>query len=56
GQFIFDCLFSESLEENHYTTYSSISDLGFYLSLSHRGEVRKGGRVLPLIANAMMDD
>ncbi|KAJ8367199.1 hypothetical protein AAFF_G00324420 [Aldrovandia affinis] len=45
GQFSSDCLFRENLEENHYTTYSSISHPGFYLALSHRGAVRRGGSV-----------
>ncbi|KAJ8350899.1 hypothetical protein SKAU_G00260290 [Synaphobranchus kaupii] len=46
--FMADCLFRESLEENHYTTYSSFSYPGFYLALSPRGEARKGGSVSKL--------
>uniref|UniRef100_A0A671TSF6 FGF n=1 Tax=Sparus aurata TaxID=8175 RepID=A0A671TSF6_SPAAU len=36
---------SEHLEENHYTTYSSLAHPGLYLALSHRGELRKGNTV-----------
>uniref|UniRef100_A0A671TNW5 FGF n=2 Tax=Sparus aurata TaxID=8175 RepID=A0A671TNW5_SPAAU len=40
-----DCLLKEHLEENHYTTYSSLAHPGLYLALSHRGELRKGNTV-----------
>uniref|UniRef100_A0A8C2XEJ0 Fibroblast growth factor n=1 Tax=Cyclopterus lumpus TaxID=8103 RepID=A0A8C2XEJ0_CYCLU len=40
-----DCLLKENLEENHYTTYSSLSHPGIYLALSHKGELRKGTSV-----------
>ncbi|XP_036964961.1 fibroblast growth factor 4A isoform X1 [Acanthopagrus latus] len=40
-----DCLLKENLEENHYTTYSSLAHPGLYLALSHRGELRKGNAV-----------
>ncbi|XP_032385804.1 fibroblast growth factor 4A [Etheostoma spectabile] len=40
-----DCLLKENLEENHYTTYSSLSHPGIYLALSHKGELRKGNTV-----------
>ncbi|KAM9850640.1 fibroblast growth factor 6-like [Aulostomus maculatus] len=38
-----DCLLKENLEENHYTTYSSHQ--GFYLALSHKGELKRGSSV-----------
>ncbi|XP_070771038.1 fibroblast growth factor 4A [Enoplosus armatus] len=44
-QFSDDCLLKENLEENHYTTYSSLSHPGVYLALSHKGELRKGNSV-----------
>ncbi|XP_041807373.1 fibroblast growth factor 4A [Chelmon rostratus] len=44
-QFSDDCLLKENLEENHYTTYSSLSHPGIYLALSHKGELRKGNTV-----------
>ncbi|XP_053184869.1 fibroblast growth factor 4A [Scomber japonicus] len=44
-KFTDDCLFKEKLEENHYTTYSSLSHPGFYLALSHKGELRRGNSV-----------
>ncbi|XP_058478707.1 fibroblast growth factor 4A [Solea solea] len=44
-QFSSDCLLKENLEENHYTTYSSLSHPGNYLALSHKGELRKGSSV-----------
>ncbi|KAM6969970.1 fibroblast growth factor 4A-like [Aplochiton taeniatus] len=37
-----DCLFRETLEENHYTTYSSLSQVGYYLALTHKGEAKRG--------------
>ncbi|XP_056144852.1 fibroblast growth factor 4 [Lampris incognitus] len=40
-----DCLFKENLEENHYTTYSSLSHSGMYLALSHKGQIKKGNKV-----------
>ncbi|XP_029315508.1 fibroblast growth factor 4A-like [Cottoperca gobio] len=40
-----DCLLKENLEENHYTTYSSLSHPGVYLALSHKGVLRKGNSV-----------
>ncbi|XP_039673318.1 fibroblast growth factor 4A [Perca fluviatilis] len=40
-----DCLLKENLEENHYTTYSSLSHPGIYLALSQKGELRKGSSV-----------
>ncbi|KAM3862202.1 fibroblast growth factor 4A-like [Diretmus argenteus] len=43
-QFSDDCLFKENLEENHYTTYSSLSH-PVYLALSHKGEVKNGTNV-----------
>ncbi|KAI4886559.1 hypothetical protein NFI96_027117 [Prochilodus magdalenae] len=46
-QFSPDCLFKESLEENHYTTYSSAAYPGLYLALSHRGQLRRGNMVGP---------
>ncbi|XP_064869040.1 fibroblast growth factor 4A [Oncorhynchus nerka] len=49
-QFSSDCLFKESLEENHYTTFSSLSHPGIYLALSHKGEAKRGtsvGRLQP---------
>uniref|UniRef100_M3ZCY4 FGF n=1 Tax=Xiphophorus maculatus TaxID=8083 RepID=M3ZCY4_XIPMA len=42
-----NCLFKESVEENHYTTYSSMSHLGNYLAISHRGQLRRGSSVSP---------
>ncbi|XP_070694424.1 fibroblast growth factor 4A [Pempheris klunzingeri] len=44
-QFSDDCLLKENLEENHYTTYSSLLHPGIYLALSHKGELRKGNSV-----------
>ncbi|KAM6978453.1 fibroblast growth factor 4A-like [Tautogolabrus adspersus] len=44
-QFSDDCLLKENLEENHYTTYSSLSHPGLYLALSAKGELRKGNSV-----------
>ncbi|XP_040912298.1 fibroblast growth factor 4A [Toxotes jaculatrix] len=44
-QFSDDCLLKENLEENHYTTYSSLSHPGIYLALSHKGDLRKGNSV-----------
>ncbi|XP_020491093.2 fibroblast growth factor 4A [Labrus bergylta] len=44
-QFSDDCLLKENLEENHYTTYSSLSHPGLYLALSTKGELRKGNSV-----------
>ncbi|XP_062287330.1 fibroblast growth factor 4A [Scomber scombrus] len=44
-KFTDDCLFKENLEENHYTTYSSLSHPGLYLALSHKGELRRGNSV-----------
>uniref|UniRef100_UPI001CD887C3 fibroblast growth factor 4A n=1 Tax=Solea senegalensis TaxID=28829 RepID=UPI001CD887C3 len=44
-QFSSDCLLKENLEENHYTTYSSLSHPGNYMALSHKGELRKGSSV-----------
>uniref|UniRef100_A0A7N8WN97 Fibroblast growth factor n=1 Tax=Mastacembelus armatus TaxID=205130 RepID=A0A7N8WN97_9TELE len=44
-QFSDDCLLKENLEENHYTTYSSLSYPGIYLALSHKGDLRKGNSV-----------
>ncbi|XP_071773277.2 fibroblast growth factor 4 [Centroberyx gerrardi] len=44
-QFSDDCLFKENLEENHYTTYSSLSHPSIYLALSHKGEVKRGANV-----------
>ncbi|XP_076602528.1 fibroblast growth factor 4A-like [Chaetodon auriga] len=44
-QFSDECLLKENLEENHYTTYSSLSHPGIYLALSHKGELRKGNSV-----------
>ncbi|XP_062258365.1 fibroblast growth factor 4 [Platichthys flesus] len=43
--FSIDCLLKEILEENHYTTYSSLSHPGIYLALSHKGDLRKGSSV-----------
>ncbi|CAL8372300.1 unnamed protein product [Arctogadus glacialis] len=40
-----DCLFKENLEENFYTTYSSLSHPGLYLALSNKGEVKRGTSV-----------
>uniref|UniRef100_A0A6Q2Z0P6 Fibroblast growth factor n=1 Tax=Esox lucius TaxID=8010 RepID=A0A6Q2Z0P6_ESOLU len=40
-----DCLFKESLEENFYTTFSSLSHPGIYLALSHKGEAKRGTSV-----------
>ncbi|XP_047457296.1 fibroblast growth factor 4A [Mugil cephalus] len=40
-----DCMLKENLEENHYTTYSSLSYPGIYLALSHKGELRRGNSV-----------
>ncbi|TRZ03783.1 hypothetical protein DNTS_031512 [Danionella cerebrum] len=40
-----ECLFKEHMEENHYNTYSSLSHVGLFLALSHRGQLRKGHRV-----------
>uniref|UniRef100_A0A6Q2Y4X6 Fibroblast growth factor n=1 Tax=Esox lucius TaxID=8010 RepID=A0A6Q2Y4X6_ESOLU len=45
GQFSSDCLFKESLEENFYTTFSSLSHPGIYLALSHKGEAKRGTSV-----------
>uniref|UniRef100_A0A3Q2FR82 Fibroblast growth factor n=1 Tax=Cyprinodon variegatus TaxID=28743 RepID=A0A3Q2FR82_CYPVA len=44
-KFTDNCLFKESLEENHYTTYSSLSTPGNYLAISHRGQLRRGNSV-----------
>nr|XP_046260124.1 fibroblast growth factor 4A isoform X2 [Scatophagus argus] len=44
-QFSDDCLLKENLEENHYTTYSSLAHPGFYLALSHKGELKRGNSV-----------
>lgn len=44
-QFSDDCLLKENLEENHYTTYSSLANPSIYLALSHKGELRKGNSV-----------
>uniref|UniRef100_A0A3B4WJA6 Fibroblast growth factor n=1 Tax=Seriola lalandi dorsalis TaxID=1841481 RepID=A0A3B4WJA6_SERLL len=44
-QFSDNCLLKENLEENHYTTYSSLSHPGIYLALSHKGDLRKGSSV-----------
>ncbi|PWA18817.1 hypothetical protein CCH79_00020490 [Gambusia affinis] len=46
-QFSDNCLFKESVEENHYTTYSSLSHPGNYLAISHRGQLRRGSSVGP---------
>lgn len=46
-QFSDDCLLKENLEENHYTTYSSVAHPSIYLALSHKGELRKGNSVGP---------
>ncbi|XP_029980944.1 fibroblast growth factor 4A-like [Sphaeramia orbicularis] len=40
-----DCRLKETLEENHYNTYSSESHPGVYLALSPRGELRRGDTV-----------
>ncbi|XP_034550120.1 fibroblast growth factor 4A [Notolabrus celidotus] len=40
-----DCLLKENLEENHYTTYSSVSHPGIYLALSSKGQLRRGNSV-----------
>uniref|UniRef100_A0A3B4WDZ7 Fibroblast growth factor n=1 Tax=Seriola lalandi dorsalis TaxID=1841481 RepID=A0A3B4WDZ7_SERLL len=45
GVFSDNCLLKENLEENHYTTYSSLSHPGIYLALSHKGDLRKGSSV-----------
>ncbi|XP_016517936.1 fibroblast growth factor 4-like [Poecilia formosa] len=42
-----NCLFKENVEENHYTTYSSLSHPGNYLAISHRGQLRRGNSVGP---------
>uniref|UniRef100_A0A3Q2U987 Fibroblast growth factor n=1 Tax=Fundulus heteroclitus TaxID=8078 RepID=A0A3Q2U987_FUNHE len=47
GHFSDKCLFKESLEDNHYTTYSSLSHPGNYLAISHRGRLNKGNGVGP---------
>lgn len=44
-QFSDGCLLKENLEENHYTTYSSLAHPSIYLALSHKGELRKGNSV-----------
>ncbi|XP_040917909.1 fibroblast growth factor 4A-like [Toxotes jaculatrix] len=44
-QFCDNCLLKENLEENHYTTYSSLTHPGIYLALSRKGDLRKGNRV-----------
>ncbi|KAM7380960.1 hypothetical protein PAMP_004224 [Pampus punctatissimus] len=44
-QFTDECLLKENLEENHYTTYSSLSHPDIYLALSHKGELRRGNSV-----------
>ncbi|XP_038575660.1 fibroblast growth factor 4A [Micropterus salmoides] len=44
-QFSDDCLLKENLEENHYTTYSSLAHPGIYLALSQKGELKKGNSV-----------
>ncbi|XP_069011295.1 fibroblast growth factor 4A [Embiotoca jacksoni] len=41
-QFSDECMLKENLEENHYTTYSSVAHPGIYLALSHKGELRRG--------------
>ncbi|XP_068184665.1 fibroblast growth factor 4A isoform X2 [Antennarius striatus] len=40
-----DCQLKENLEENLYTTYSSLAHPGVYLALSHKGELKKGNTV-----------
>ncbi|XP_028289500.1 fibroblast growth factor 4A-like [Parambassis ranga] len=44
-QFSDDCMLKENLEENYYTTYSSLSHPGIYLALSYKGELRRGNTV-----------
>lgn len=44
-QFSDDCLLKEHLEENHYTTYSSLLHPDVYLALSHKGGLRRGNNV-----------
>ncbi|GAA6095610.1 fibroblast growth factor 4A [Tachysurus ichikawai] len=46
-QFSSDCLFKEHLQENHYTTYSSVAHPGLYLALSRQGHLRRGDLVHP---------
>ncbi|KAL4609097.1 hypothetical protein GN956_G24371 [Arapaima gigas] len=43
GRFTDDCLFRETLEENLYSTYASVSHPGLYLALSRHGEVKRRG-------------
>uniref|UniRef100_A0A3B5KBT0 Fibroblast growth factor n=1 Tax=Takifugu rubripes TaxID=31033 RepID=A0A3B5KBT0_TAKRU len=44
-EFSEECLLKENLEENLYTTFSSLVHPGIFLALSHRGELRRGNRV-----------
>uniref|UniRef100_A0A3B4ZEN6 Uncharacterized protein n=1 Tax=Stegastes partitus TaxID=144197 RepID=A0A3B4ZEN6_9TELE len=44
-QFSDDCMLKENLEENHYTTYSSLSHPGTYLAVSPKGELKRGNSV-----------
>lgn len=44
-QFSDDCLLKENLEENHYTTYSSLPHPGIYLALSNKGDLKRGNSV-----------
>ncbi|XP_029113825.1 fibroblast growth factor 4A-like [Scleropages formosus] len=41
GRFTADCLFKETLEESHHTSYASVSHPGLYLALSKQGEVKR---------------
>uniref|UniRef100_A0A8C5I367 Fibroblast growth factor 9 n=1 Tax=Gouania willdenowi TaxID=441366 RepID=A0A8C5I367_GOUWI len=42
-----ECLLRENLEENHYTTYSSLSHPGLYVALTRKGRLRNGRRAKP---------
>ncbi|KAM9365912.1 fibroblast growth factor 6-like [Pholidichthys leucotaenia] len=44
-EFSDECMLNETLEENHYTTYSSLSYPGIYLALNTRGQLKRGTSV-----------
>ncbi|XP_048835874.1 fibroblast growth factor 4 isoform X2 [Brienomyrus brachyistius] len=43
--FMAECLFKEDMEEDHYTTYASVSHPGLYLALSRNGQAKRGNTV-----------
>uniref|UniRef100_A0A8C6WYM6 FGF n=1 Tax=Neogobius melanostomus TaxID=47308 RepID=A0A8C6WYM6_9GOBI len=52
AQFSDECHLRETMEENHYNTYSSALHRKVYLGLSHQGRVKKGTRVNPRLPSA----